>query len=65
MQVRWQRAASWAWPGRPDRWRDVPRRLAPTLVTVTRLTAAAVVSYLLTLVLTEGAVDLTTKEWAS
>ena len=59
MQVRWQRAASWAWPGRPDRWRDVPRRLAPTLVTVTRLTAAAVVSYLLTLVLTEGAIDLT------
>jgi hypothetical protein len=59
VQVRWQRAASWAWPGRPDRWRDVPRRLAPTLVTVTRLTAAAVVSYLLTLVLTEGAIDLT------
>ncbi len=59
MQVRWQRAASWAWPGRPDRWRDVPRRLAPTLVSVTRLTAAAVVSYLLTLVLTEGAIDLT------
>ena len=59
MQVRWQRAASWAWPGRPDRWRDLPRRLAPTLVTVTRLTAAAVVSYLLTLVLTEGAIDLT------
>jgi len=59
VQVRWQRAASWAWPGRPDRWRDLPRRLAPTLVTVTRLTAAAVVSYLLTLVLTEGAIDLT------
>jgi hypothetical protein len=59
VQVRWQRAASWAWPGRPDRWRDVPRRLAPTLVTVTRLTSAAVVSYLFTLVLTEGAVDLT------
>ena len=33
--------------------------MAPTLVTVTRLTAAAVISYLLTLVLTEGAVDLT------
>jgi hypothetical protein len=59
VQVRWQRAASWAWPGRPDRWRDVPRRLAPTLVSVTRLTTAAVVSYLLTLVLTEGAIDLT------
>jgi len=56
---RWQHAASLAWPGRPDRWRDVPGRLGPTLVTVTRLTAAAVVSYLLTLVLTEGAIDLT------
>jgi hypothetical protein len=48
-----------AWPGRPDRWRDVPGRLAPTLMTVTRLTSAAVISYLLTLVLTDGAVDLT------
>lgn len=41
------------------RWRDIPRRLRPTLITVVRLTAAAVVAYLLTLVLTEGAIDLT------
>ena len=51
--------AAWAWPGHPARWRDVPARLLPTLVTVGRLTAAAVVSYLISLPLTEGAIDLT------
>jgi hypothetical protein len=56
---RWQRWATVAWPGRPDRWRDLPDRLRPTLVTVTRLTVAAVVSYLITLRVTEGAIDLT------
>ena len=55
----WQRLATLAWPGRPDHWRDVPGRLRPTLVTVTRLTSAAVVSYLITLVVTQGAIDLT------
>ncbi|GAA2724685.1 FUSC family protein [Cellulomonas aerilata] len=55
----WRRLAAWAWPGRPARWRDVPARLAPTLVTVGRLTLAAVVSYLISLPLTEGAIDLT------
>src|SRR4029450_13632623 len=57
--IRWQRLASLAWPGRPTRWRDVPRRLRPTLVNVVRLTTAAVLSYLLTLATTSGAVDLT------
>jgi hypothetical protein len=57
--VRWRRLASLAWPGRPTRWRDVPRRLRPTAVNVVRLTTAAVVSYLLTLALTSGAIDLT------
>jgi hypothetical protein len=57
--VRWQRLASLAWPGRPTRWRDVPRRLRPTLVNVFRLTTAAVLSYLLTLAVTSGAIDLT------
>src|SRR4051794_3960300 len=56
---RWQRLTVWAWPGHPVRWSDVPARLRPTLVTVGRLTAAAVVSYLISLVLTEGAIDLT------
>jgi hypothetical protein len=55
----WQRAATVAWPGRPDRWRDVPDRLRPTLVHVARLTSAAVVAYLITLVVTDGAIDLT------
>ena len=53
------RAATLAWPGRPARWRDVPRRLLPTIVDITRLTSAAVVSYLITLVVTDGAIDLT------
>jgi hypothetical protein len=56
---KWQRLATWAWPGRPSRWRDVPGRLRPTLTSVLRLTTAAVLSYLLTLEVTEGAVDLT------
>jgi hypothetical protein len=57
--LRWQRLASLAWPGRPTRWRDVPRRLRPTAVNVIRLTSAAVLSYLITLALTSGAIDLT------
>jgi hypothetical protein len=57
--LRWQRLASLAWPGRPTRWRDVPRRLSPTVVNVFRLTTAAVLSYLITLALTSGAIDLT------
>ena len=56
---RWERLASWAWPGRPSRWREVPARILPSMSTVFRLTAAAVVAYLVTLVLTDGAVDLT------
>src|SRR3712207_6219628 len=56
---RWRRLAASAWPGHPTRWRDVPERLLPTFVTVGRLTLAAVVSYLISLRLTEGAIDLT------
>jgi hypothetical protein len=55
----WQRAATQAWPGRPDRWRDLPRRLLPALGTIGRLTAAAVIAYLITVVVTDGATDLT------
>jgi hypothetical protein len=57
--IRWQRMASFAWPARPTRWRDVPRRLWPTVVNVSRLTTAAVISYVLTLATTSGAIDLT------
>ncbi len=55
----WHRLAAVAWAGHPHRWREVPGRLRPTLTTVLRLTAAAVLSYLVTLWLTAGAVDLT------
>src|SRR5580765_40131 len=56
---RWQRLATWAWPGHPTAWSDLPRRLRPTLAIVVRLTTAAVVSYLISLAVTRGAVDLT------
>lgn len=54
-----EQLAQLAWPGHPTAWAEVPGRLKPTLLTVLRLTAAGVVSYLFTLVLTDGAVDLT------
>ena len=56
---RWHRLADWAWPGHPTTWRDLPRRLRPTLVTVFRLTAAAVAAYLISGVVTPGGLDLT------
>lgn len=55
----WRRLARLAWPGHPVRWGDVPGRLWPTLSAVVRMTAAAVISYLLSLVLTSGGLDLT------
>jgi hypothetical protein len=55
----WDRLAGFVWPGHPTRWRDVPARLRPMAVSTLRLTSAAVVAYLLTIVLTEGALDLT------
>lgn len=55
----WERLTRLVWPGHPTTWSEVPGRLRPTLLSVTRLTAAGVVAYLFTLVLTDGAVDLT------
>jgi len=40
----------------PSRWLEVAR---PTLVSTARLTTAGVIAYLLTVQLTDGAVDLT------
>ena len=57
--VRPQNLATLIWPRRPTRWRDVPRRILPPALNILRLTAAAVISYLLTLALTSGAIDLT------
>jgi len=56
---RWERLSRLAWPGHPATWREVPGRLRPTLFSVARLTAAGIVSYLFTLILTDGAIDLT------
>ena len=55
----WRHAARLVWPEHPATWREVPGRLLPPLLTVARMTTAAVLSYLLSLVLTDGAVDLT------
>ncbi|GAB3433359.1 aromatic acid exporter family protein [Phycicoccus ginsengisoli] len=52
-------AADRAWPGRPTRWRDVPARLRPTGSWVLRLTAAAVVAWLIARQVTGISVDLT------
>jgi hypothetical protein len=57
--LRLRELANLVWPGHPTHWRDVPRRLRPSAVSILRLTAAAVVSYLLTLAMTNGAIDLT------
>lgn len=54
-----ERLATLVWPEHPSTWREVPGRLAPTLVTIARLTAGAIIAYLITLLLTNGAVDLT------
>jgi hypothetical protein len=57
--VRPKNLATVIWPRRPRSWRDVPRRILSPAVNILRLTAAAVTSYLLTLALTSGAIDLT------
>src|SRR4029078_13547861 len=56
---RWRRLSDWAWPGHPGHWREVPGRLRPTMVSVTRLTLAAVVAFVISGLLTDGALDLT------
>ena len=55
----WRRAAAFAWPTHPDRWRDVPHRLVPTVVTTVRLTSGAVLGYLMTLLITGSRTDIT------
>ena len=48
-----------SWPGHPAHWADVPEALRPTLITTARLTVAAVIAFGLTVLLSNGAVDLT------
>lgn len=47
------------WPTRPRTWREVVPRVGPPLANLVRFTAAAVIAYLLTLVFTDGPIDLT------
>lgn len=54
-----RRLAKFAWPAHPDRWRDVPYRLVPTVVTTVRLTAGAVLGYLMTVLITGSGTDIT------
>lgn len=50
----------WAWPTSPTSWSQLPQRLAPTAIQVTRLTVAAVVAYVVAgRLIPAGAVDVT------
>jgi uncharacterized membrane protein YgaE (UPF0421/DUF939 family) len=53
-QVLWR-----VWPASPSSWTEVPTHLRPAAVEIGRLTAAAVISYLMTLLVTPGSTDLT------
>src|SRR3954453_20313889 len=54
------RQALWrVWPSSPSSWSEVPTRLRPAGVEIGRLTAAAVISYLMTLLVTPASTDLT------
>ncbi len=55
----WRRVLGLLWPDHPTRWSDVLPRLRPHLVQVFRLTAAAVLTFLITSRLTNGLIDLT------
>ncbi len=47
------------WPGHPDTWLGIRRRLTPVIVNLLRLTVGGVIGYLVTLLVTQGRVDLT------
>lgn len=50
----------WVWPSSPTSWSQLPARLAPTAIQVSRLTVAAVVAYVVAgRLVPGGAVDLT------
>ena len=53
-QILWR-----VWPSSPSSWTEVPPRLRPAAVEIGRLTAAAVISYLITVLITPGSTDLT------
>lgn len=50
----------WVWPTSPTSWSQLPKRLTPTAIQVTRLTVAAVVAYVVAgRLIPAGAVDVT------
>ena len=49
----------WIWPAFPVSWAQVPARLRPGAVQITRLTAAAVIAYVAADLLYPGIIDLT------
>lgn len=49
----------WLWPTMPASWREVPARLRPGAVQITRLTVAAVVAYVVADTVFPGILDLT------
>lgn len=50
----------WVWPSSPTSWSQVPSRLTPAAIQVTRLTVSAVVAYVVAgSLIPAGAVDLT------
>lgn len=53
-QVLW-----WFWPSMPTSWSELPKRLRPAATQITRLTVAAVVSYIVADTLFPGILDLT------
>ncbi len=66
LERQWRRARSrlrrvlWSmWPTLPTSWSQVPARLRPAAAQISRLTVAAVVSYLVAEALSPGIVDLT------
>ena len=54
------RRALWrVWPSSPSSWSELPTHVWPAAVEIARLTAAAVMAYLLAWVITPGTTDLT------
>ncbi|WP_375425760.1 aromatic acid exporter family protein [uncultured Friedmanniella sp.] len=54
-----RQALWWVWPAYPQSWSAVPARLRPATAQIGRLTAAAVVAYLVADAVTPGILDLT------
>lgn len=54
-----RRGLWWVWPSYPTSWSAVPARLRPAVAQIGRLTAAAVMAYLVANAVTPGILDLT------